>query len=179
MRPAAQLPRWVPLLLSGALALQLALPALREPAPARAALAAPPTLAALQLASAGDQVALSKLLLLYLQAQDAELSFNELDYGCVRDWLARALELDPRAQGPLLAASQVYAAASDTARTRVMLEFVYQRYAEDPGRRWPWLAHAALVARHKLHDDALADKYAKALRERAVRPGVPAWVREL
>jgi hypothetical protein len=73
----------------------------------------------------------------------------------------------------------VYAAASDSERTRAMLEFVYQRYAEDPGQRWPWLAHAALVARHKLHDDALADKYAKALRERAVRPGIPAWVREL
>ena len=178
MRPATQVPRWIPLLLAGALALQLSLPAPRESAPANG-LAAPPTLAALQLASAGDPVALSKMLLLYLQAQDGSLSFNELDYARVREWLARMLELDPRAQAPLLSASHVYGAASDASRTRVMLEFVYARYADDPARRWPWLAHATLVARHRLHDEALANKYAQALRERAVGPGIPAWVREL
>ncbi len=178
MRPVSQLPPWLPLLLAGAVALQLALPA-PPPTAGQGALADPPSRAALRLASAGDQAALSKLMLLYLQAQDGSLSFSELDYNRVRAWLARMLELDPQAQAPLLAASHVYAAVGDQARTRVMLEFVHERFADDPARRWPWLAHAALVARHRLHDEALARKYARALREHATGPGVPAWVREL
>lgn len=178
MRPVSQLPPWVPLLLAGAVALRLALPSVPEPAGQRA-LAEPPSPAALRLASAGDQAALAKMMLLYLQAQDASLSFSELDYVRVRDWLARMLELDPQAQAPLLAASHVYAAVGDPARTRVMLEFVHERFADDPARRWPWLAHAALVARHRLHDEALARKYAQALREKATAPDVPPWVREL
>jgi hypothetical protein len=178
MRPLSQVPPWVPLLLAGAVALQLALPP--APAPARPqALAGPPSTAALRLASAGDPAALAKVLLLHLQAQDASLSFSELDYLLVREWLARMLALDPQAQAPLLAASHVYAAVGDPARTRVMLEFVYERFADDPARRWPWLAQAALVARHRLHDEALAQKYAQALRAKATAPGVPAWVREL
>jgi hypothetical protein len=60
-----------------------------------------------------------------------------------------------------------------------MTEFVYQQFAVDPNRRWPWLAHAAFVAKHRLKDLPLARKYAQALRLQATGPEVPAWVQQM
>ncbi len=60
-----------------------------------------------------------------------------------------------------------------------MLDLVYRRYREDPARRWPWLAHAALVARHQLNDMALARQYAQALRTQPGAAALPLWAREL
>ncbi len=184
LRPWSSVPRAVPLLLAAALLLQLLWQAGRPAPRAQAqALPPPPPLAALQLASLGEPAALSRATMLYVQGHDDQaglsLAWRTLDYGRLAAWLQRALELDPRSQYPLLAASEVYAAVSDPARCRLMLEFVYARFAEDPDRRWPWLAHAALVARHRLHDLPLARRYAQAIRLRATGPGVPAWAREL
>ena len=142
-----------------------------------------PSLAALRLAALGEPVALAKATMLYVQGFDepagASIAWRDMDYGAVTAWLHRVLELDPRGQYPLLAASEVYGAVSDPARARMMLEFVHDRFNEDPQRRWPWLAHAALVARHQLHDLPLARRYARAIRLRATGPQVPAWAREL
>lgn len=183
LRPLAVVPGAVWLLLAATLALQLLWSARQAPlAPRAQALAPAPLAAAVRLASLGEPVAGAKLMMLYLQSHDdqpgAALPLRQLDYARVRDWLACILELDPRAQYPLLAASQVYAAVDDPARIRLMLDFVYQRFGEDPQRRWPWLAHAALVAHHRLHDPALARKYAAAIRTQAGGQ-VPAWVRQL
>ncbi|HAT31412.1 MAG TPA: hypothetical protein DCW29_11350 [Janthinobacterium sp.] len=121
--------------------------------------------------------------MLYLQGYDDQaglsLAWNSLDYPRLATWLDAALALDPRSQYPLLAASEVYGAVADPARQRLMLAFVARHFAEDPNRRWPWMAHAALVARHGLHDLPLAREYARAIRERATGPGVPPWAREL
>ncbi|MRW88934.1 hypothetical protein GJ699_02950 [Duganella sp. FT80W] len=142
-----------------------------------------PSLAALQLAALGDPVALSKATMLYVQGFDEQagvsIAWRELDYGRVIGWLQRVLDLDPRGQYPLLAASEVYGAVTDPVRARQMLDFVYARYAEDPNRRWPWLANAALVAKHRLHDLPLARRYAAAIRQQATGAGVPPWAREL
>ncbi|MYM91883.1 hypothetical protein GTP91_32490, partial [Rugamonas sp. FT82W] len=142
-----------------------------------------PSPAALRLASLGDPLALSRLLMLYLQGYDDQagvtIAWRDLDYGRIRQWLERVLELDPRSQYPLLAASEVYGAVGDPARVRQMLELVYERFGDDPNRRWPWLAHAAVVAQHRLHDLPLARRYAQAIRLHATGPQVPAWAREL
>ncbi|HEX8405181.1 MAG TPA: hypothetical protein VF670_11230 [Duganella sp.] len=156
----------------------------QPPARARARdLPAAPSLAALRLAALGEPVALAKATMLYVQGFDepagASIAWRDLDYATVATWLQRVLELDPRGQYPLLAASQVYGAVSDPARARLMLEFVYARFDEDPDRRWPWLAQAALVAKHQLRDLPLARRYARAIRLRATGPQVPAWAREL
>ena len=179
MRPLARVPRAAFALLIFALALQLAWHAWRPPSRAAAAPLAPaPSLTALRLVSLGEPIALSKLLVLYLQGRN-EQAWRSLDYGHLRDWLGRALDLDPRSQAPLLAASEVYGAVNDAQRVRVMLDFVYQRFGADPDRRWPWLAHAVLVAHHRLHDPPLARRYAEALRRQARGPGVPAWAHQL
>ncbi|NVD97494.1 hypothetical protein [Massilia sp. BJB1822] len=185
-RRAAPLP--LQLLLAGALAAQLAWHALQpfgaragQGAQAAPTLPPPMPLAGLRLASLGEPLALSKLLMLHLQSFDDQpgqrLSWRELDYGRLAGWLERALDLDPRGQYPLLAASQVYSAVNDAARSRQMLDLVYREFLRDPQRRWPWLAHAALVARHRLHDLPLARRYAAAIRTQATQ--APDWAREL
>lgn len=180
-RPA---PRRVLLAVLLALAAQIGWQASRPPARARARDLPPaPSLAALRLAALGDPVALSKAAMLYVQGFDEQagvsIAWRDLDYTRVAAWLQRVLDLDPRSQYPLLAASEVYGAVSDPARARLMLDLVYANYLDDPDRRWPWLAHAALVARHRLHDLPLARRYAAAIRLHATGPQVPPWAREL
>lgn len=178
---AARAPLAVSLLLAAALALQLAHGALRAP-PQRAVatLAEAPPLAMLRLASLGEPVALAKAMTLHAQSRDdADTPLGSIDYLALRSWFERIVDLDPRGQAPLLAASQVYGASADPARTRIMLDFVYRRFGEDPDRRWPWLAHAALVARHRLHDPALARRYAHAIRTRTANGVLPAWARQM
>lgn len=176
MRPLASVPGPVWLLLAGALAAQLwwSRPAV-QPAPSR--LHPPP--AALHAASLGEPAALARLAMLYLHAAEGRQRLRQLDYAALRAWLETAIALDPRGETPLLAASQVYAAVPDQARARLMLGFVEQEFARDPDRRWPHLAHAALIARHRLHDMALARRMAQALRTRTTPGNAPPWALQL
>jgi hypothetical protein len=137
----------------------------------------------LKLSSFGEPVALAKLLMLHLQAFDNQpgiaIPLLNLDYTQVEAWLGRILELDPLGQYPLLAASRLYGEVPNATKQRQMLEFVYQRFLEDPNRRWPWLAHAAIIAKHRLKDLPLAQKYAQAIRLRATGPAVPHWATQM
>jgi hypothetical protein len=147
-------------------------------------LPAAPALSALRLASLGEPVALAKGLVLYLQSYDNQrgqiIAMRKLDYDRVQAWLDRALTLDPQAQYPLLLASRVYGEVmGDEARQRQMLTFVRQQFDADPNRRWPWLAHAAVIARHRLKDMPLAREYAGAVRLRATADSVPNWAKQM
>jgi hypothetical protein len=139
----------------------------------------PPATSLLRLASLGEQITLAKILMLQLQAFDyqsgSKVPYKALDYARVEAWLARILELDPEGQYPLLAASRLYAEVPDEARQRSMLDFVYRQYLLDPNRRWPWLAHATFLAKHRLEDMDLALKYAAALQKYTTAKDVPAW----
>jgi hypothetical protein len=59
-----------------------------------------------------------------------------------------------------------------------MLELIHEQFQLDPDRRWPWLAHAALLAKHRLKDLPLARRYAAAI-DRQVRAEVPLWARQM
>lgn len=136
----------------------------------------------LELAALGDDLALSRILMLWLQASDtqagARISLKDLDYVRVEAWLQRCLDLAPGAQYPLLAASRFYADIPDPVRARRMLDFVGKAFVEDPGRRWPWVAHAVFVARHRLKDPELALTYARQLAQDK-NPGIPNWARQM
>jgi hypothetical protein len=146
-------------------------------------LPSPPSANALRLAALGDPVATAKMVMLWLQAHDNQpgvsIPFRNLDYATVAGWLARILELDPRGQYPLIAASRIYASVNDEAKQRYILNFVYERFFDDPNHRWPWLAHAAIVAKHRLADLPLALKYAQAVSDYARGPEVPDWARDM
>lgn len=177
-------PKSVAWILIASLCLQLAWQSSRpRPAAYAEALVFPPDGRTLQALSLGEPIALSQLMTLYLQAFDNQpgisIPFLDLDYDRVETWLARILELDPVGQYPLLMASHIYAQVPDTAKQRKMLEFVYQQFFKDPNRRWPWLAHAAIMAKHRLHDLPLALKYAQAITAHASGPTVPHWATQM
>jgi len=167
-RVIAAVPRWVLLLLAVAFCAQVTWQALQPPPNARAeALGAPAEPALLRTLALGEPIALAQLLTLNLQAFDNQpgvsVPFLDLDYARVTAWLGTILELDPVGQYPLLMASQIYAQVPDEAKQRRMCEFVREQFDRDPDRRWRWLAHCAIVAKHRLGDTRLALSYAEAI----------------
>lgn len=183
-RPVSFVPKTVLALLLAALALQIAWHNY-VPAPKAKAenLGAPPTLTTLNIASLAEPIALSKLLMLYVQAFDnqpgARLPFQQLDYNNLQQWLGRILALDPQAQYPLLAATHIYAEVPDDTKKRIILDFVYLRFLEDPNHRWRAMTHAAFIARHRLKDLSLTLKYARAIRLYATDKSIPSWARQM
>ncbi len=136
------------------------------PAPTARAEALPPAPDATRLRalSFGEPVAAAQLLVLYLQAFDNQpgisIPFRDLDYERVTGWLAAALRLDPNSGYPLMMASQLYGQVPDADKQRAMCEFVHQQFRAAPDARWRWLAHCAVMAKHRLKDPALALRYA-------------------
>lgn len=183
-RPIPAVPRLVIYILCASFSLQLAWHFNRSSRLAQIDnLASAPPLVVLQLVSFGDPIASAKALTLHLQAFDrqpgVQIPFSHLNYSYLQEWLSRILELDPPAQYPLLLASRVYGEVANATRQRQMLEFVYQEFQHDPNRRWPWLAHAAVLAKHRLRDLPLALKYAKAIRLSANAVEVPSWAKQM
>lgn len=142
-----------------------------------------PDIKLLQLGAFADKIALSKFLMLWLQAFDNQpgisIPFMELDYLLVRDWLESILDLDPLSQYPLLSASRVYSEVPDDDKKRIMLSFIRNKFREDPVRRWPWMAHAVYVAKHQLKDLEFALSLAKEIRESVPSGTAPAWARQM
>ena len=112
--------------------------------------------------------------MLYVQAFD-----QPRDYPRLMGWLRAILDLDPASQYPLFAAARVYAEVPDAARARLMLEFIHEQYLLDPNRRWPWLAHATLLAKHRLRDLPLARRYAADIDRHTSAPDVPLWAKQM
>ncbi len=133
--------------------------------------------------SFGEEVAAAKLAMLWLQSFDNQpgisVPFAALDYTKVVEWLTLILALDPHAHYPLLAASRIYAEVPDAARQRTMLDFVDREFLRDPEARWPWMAHAVYVAKHRIGDIDLALRYARALSRHATGPTVPNWAKQM
>jgi hypothetical protein len=171
-----RVPAWVLGLLAASLAAQLLWHGTR-PAPQREAQALPtaPRAEVLRVASFGENAAAARLLMLYLQGFD----LRGLDYGRLVGWLRATLALDPLSAYPLFAAARVFAENPDPAASRAMLEFVHQEFARDPDRRWPWLAHAALLAKHRLKDLPLARRYAAAIERQTRSRDVPLWAKQM
>jgi hypothetical protein len=183
-RSLAAVPRPIAALVSLALASQITFAVVQPRPQARAEeLPAPPPAAALRAMSLGDPIPLAQLWTLWLQAFDNQpgisIPFLDLDYGKVEGWLQRVLQLDPRGQYPLMMASQLYAQVPDKRKQRQMLELVHREFLADPNRRWPWMAHAAIMAKHRLNDLPLALTYAQALAAHATGPDVPHWARQM
>jgi hypothetical protein len=163
-------------LLAASLAAQIAWqgsrPSIRQP---NESLPPAPRAELLRLASFGESAAAARLVMLYLQGFDV----RGVDYGRLTGWLRAALALDPLSAYPLFAAARVFAETPDPAASRIALEFVYQEFTKDPNRRWPWLAHAALLAKHRLKDLPLARRYAAAIDRQSTSRDVPLWARQM
>lgn len=166
------------------LALQIGWRAQQAAPTARAESLAPtPSVNSVRLSSLGETITASGLLALRLQAFDNQpgvsIPFADLDYVRLSTWLETLLALDPHSDYPLLMASYLYAQVPDPARQRLMLDFSYRQFQLDPAHRWRFLAHAALIAKHRLHDLPLALHYARAIQAHATAPGIPHWASQM
>lgn len=152
-----------------------------KPLAAAAALEMPLPVATWRTLSIGEPQALAQLLMLRLQAFDNQpgisIPFMALDYGRVTAWLKTTLALDPASQYPLMMASQLYGQVPDGARQRAMCDFVHREFAALPNVRWRWLAHCAIMARHRLKDARLALRYAEDIARHA--GSASNWARQM
>lgn len=183
-RSISAVPKTILTILVAATAVQLGFASRSGPPQARAEdLPAPPPLAGLNVVALGESSALARALMLWLQAFDFQagnpVPYRDLDYAMLESWLDRIVALDPRAQYPLLSASRLYAEVPDTAKQRRMLEFIHRQYLLDPEHRWQWMAHAVVIAKHRLKDLELARRYAVALQRNTKSPDVPLWVKQM
>jgi hypothetical protein len=177
-------PRWIWAALAACISLQVALQSLHPPPPAGAAdLPPPPRAAALRAASFGEPAAAARLAMLYVQAFDLgagnTLPYAQLDFERLARWLRAILDTDPRSNYALFAAARIYAEVDDPEKVRAMLRFIHQAFAQDPNRRWPALAHAALLAKHRLGDLPLARRYAGDLQRLTTDPAIPLWAKQM
>jgi len=183
LRPLSAVPLWICVLLALALGLQIASRLASPALQASADLPPAPRAEALRLASFAEEPAAARLAMLYLQAFDYRannrIPYQKLDYGRLIGWLDAILALDPRSDYPLFSAARIYAENPDPARSRQILEYVYRAFLDDPDRRWPWLAHGALLAKHRLHDLPLALRYAQAVERYTTNPNVPSWAKQM
>jgi hypothetical protein len=79
----------------------------------------------------------------------------------------------------LLAASRLYAEVPVPEKQRLMLDFVRDEFVSDPARRWPWMAHAVYIAKHRMKDKELALQYARALARYRDEPAIPHWATQM
>ena len=183
-RPVSDVPKSVRWLLLLSLLLQLIWHGFQEPVAAKAKdLAQPLSTRSYVMSSLGEPIAAARFLNLWLQAFDnqpgARLSFHQLDYPRLTQWLDTILALDPDGHYPLLVASRVYGSVNNPEKQRIMMDFVFSKFNEDPNKYWRWLAHMVITAKHELKDLDLALKYADALAEKATGDNVPYWAKDM
>ena len=175
---------WIGFALAASLAAQLGWQASRGATAAQTS-DLPPAPAApfLRLASLGEPEVAARVAMLYLQSYDLRgdnaIPYQQLDYARLIGWLRVIVETDPRSGYALFSAARVYTENPDAAKCRAMLEFLYEEFHRDPNRRWPWLAHAALIAKHRLGDLALALRYSRAIDRQTRDPRAPLWAKQM
>jgi hypothetical protein len=183
-RPLSAVAGGIAGLFAAALAAQIAWQLLQHrSAPAATDLPSVPSVQAMRLAGVGEPAALARLAMIWLQAFDSRgdnaIPYQRLDYTRLAGWLRAIQATDPRSEYPLFVAARVYAENQDPAKMRRILDFIFEEFAADPNRRWPALAHAALLAKHRLQDLPLARRYAAAIQRLARDESVPAWARQM
>ena len=183
-RALTAVPGWILWLLAGAIAAQVGWHSLRRAgAPAASDLPPAPSAPALRLASFGEPAALARLSMVWLQAFDSRgdnaTPYQRLDYARLIAWLRAILATDPRSGYPLFVAARVYAENANPEKARRMFDFIFEEFARDPNARWPALAHAALLAKHRQNDLPLARRYAAAIQRLTTDPSVPSWARQM
>ena len=182
MRSIATVRAWLPLcicLLANVLIQRLNPPARLDVVD----LGLPPPASIVRTAALAENVFAGYLVMMFMQNIDVPLGrttpLADLDRRTLIRWFDLATELDPDSGYALLLATRHYAETGSPAQRRMMLDWVYRRFEENPNQRWPWLVHAVFVARHVLQDNALAEFYAAALRTQVSDPTVPTWVRQM
>lgn len=184
VRPLSAVPPWVIFILVAGFSAQLGWQAWRSATLVQTSDLPPaPSAFLLRAASFGEPELAARVAMLYLQAYDLRgdnaVPYQRLDHARLIAWLRAILETDARSGYALFSAARVYTENPDPAKCRAVLEFLHEAFELDPDRRWPWLAHAALVAKHRLGDLTLALRYARAVDRKARDPRAPLWAKQM
>lgn len=141
-----------------------------------------PSVSAMKFLAVSDQAFVYRVLIFWLQQFDVQagqyVSYRQLDYKKIIAWLDAINQLEPDSQYPMLLATRVYSRVADNTRVKMMLEYVYKRFHENPVKNWRWLAEATITAQHKLKEQKLALKYATALAQQPSKE-IPYWAKDL
>ena len=183
-RPLSAVSTWIVALLLAGFAVQVVWQASRVTPEAQVVDLPPaPSPLVIRAVSFGESELAARIAMLYLQAYDLRgdnaVPYQRFDYARLVAWLRAILETDPRSGYALFSAARIYAENPDDAKCRAVLEFLHQAFRGDPDRRWPWLAHAALVAKHRLRDLPLALRYARAIDREVADPSAPLWAKQM
>lgn len=143
----------------------------------------PPADHTLRLLALDERMAAARLVMLWLQAFDSRygvsVPLRDLDYERIGRWLDLALSLDDRSLYPLLAAARFYAEVPVEQKQRQMIRWISEKFMRRPNARWPFMARAVYLARHRLKDPPLALALARQIRRHATGPAVPGWARQM
>lgn len=143
----------------------------------------PPADHTLRLLALDERMAAARLAMLWLQAFDTRpgisIALRDMDYERIGAWLDLALSLDGRSLYPLQAAARFYAEVPVEQKQRQMIRWISEKFMLRPNARWPFMARAVYLARHRLRDPALALALARLLRRHATGPAVPAWAGQM
>lgn len=184
-RPLSAVPTWIVFGLIVLFSLQIGQRTLfhRKITVQATRLPTPPSLNIMRLGTFGEPEVLSKLIILWLQAFDNQsgisIPFDDLDYDRVIGWLEICMNLDRKSQYPMFVASHLYSRVNNPDKQRAMIGFIEHQFSQDPKRHWRWLAHAVVIAQHRLNDLGLARRLAKTLRESATGEHIPHWAQQM
>ena len=132
--------------------------------------------------SMGSEQLFGHLLAIRLQLHDSQAGkhfvYSQIDYALLVDWLDQISLVSPGTEYPMLLASRVYTTTRDQQRLRLILDFIEQRFDDDPQLHWRRLIEASLIAKHKLQDPGLALRMAEKVAAQPARVEMPNWARD-
>ncbi|MDQ7016630.1 MAG: hypothetical protein Q9N68_09680 [Gammaproteobacteria bacterium] len=147
-------------------------------------LTSPPESVLLRQLSFNEPALASRLLSIWLQDFDYQygqsLSYEQLNYTHLINWLDAIQELDADNRYPLLSASHLYSNVNDSDKLRQIIAFVAKKFEQAPAREWSWMVKMVLLAQHKLHDAELALRLSQQLMQLTKEnKNVPRWVKQM
>ena len=133
--------------------------------------------------SMGSNRLFSYLLTMRLQLHDNQagrhVSYRELDYVLLVEWLYLLNALNYESEYPMMLASRVYSQTRDKNQLRLILGYIDQTFRQNPQIHWRRQAEATVIAKHQLGDKALALSMAEGLSAQPEEIKMPHWARDM
>ncbi len=131
-----------------------------------------------------DNIYASKQAILDLQQLEhqngKQVSYHTLQYDQLLSNLETILKLDKYSPYPLFMATRLYAHINNTQKSTKMLLFAKSNtHPETINKTWIHIAHAAILAHHKLKNQKLALELSEILYNQSKNPNIPIWAKNL
>ncbi len=105
-------------------------------------------------------------------------ALKDYNFSHLVSWFRVMDALDPRSNFVPFLAAYYFSATQDASQLTGLIHYLEEVGARPEPGKWRWLAQAAYLARHRMHDTPEALRLAKKLGS-VYRPGMPLWTRNL